>query len=473
MYREAIIEATRQAAAYLDATEARPVARPGDHRELRDRLGGPLPEAPEPAEAVVRALAEGVNAALVNSVGPRYFGFVVGGVVPAALAADWLTSTWDQNAGMFATSPAAAQAETVVAGWLLELLGLPPTASVGLVTGGQMANFTGLLAARDELWRRVGWDIEQDGASRAPPLRVLVGDEAHATIYTALRFLGIGRRQIEVVPVDGQGRMRADQLRARLAVEGFGPGARPTLVCAQAGNVNTGAFDPLSEIAEATRRHGAWLHVDGAFGLWAACHPEKRALVTGLEAADSWATDGHKWLNVPYDSGIAIVRDPQAHRRALAKTPAAYLVKGDGFPDRRDGMDFTPEASRRARAFPLYAGLRSLGRQGVVELVERCCLLARRLAERLLEIPGARILNEVVLNQVLLALQPPPGVEPGPYTGRVLARVQEDGTCWVGPTVWQGHHAVRVSISNWRTRAEDVDRAAAAIAAAAAAELGS
>jgi glutamate/tyrosine decarboxylase-like PLP-dependent enzyme len=458
MYRPALEEALRQAIRYLESVGERPVMTPGPHEETQSRLGGAMPERGQDAEAVVRELAAGVDAALVATSGPRYFGFVVGGTAPAALAADWLAAAWDQNAGLCVMSPGAAIVESIVAGWLLELFGLPSSASVGLVTGCQMANFTALAAARTAVLSRAGWDLQERGLADAPPIRVLVGAEAHATIYTALRFLGIGRRQVHLVPADGQGRMRADALRAALEAMPAGP----TIVCAQAGNVNTGAFDPMLAIVEAARKHDAWVHVDGAFGLWAAVQPEKRRLLEGFEGADSWATDGHKWLNVPYDSGIVVVRDAQAHRDGIGNTAAAYLVNAD--PGQRDGQDWAPESSRRARAFPMYAALRSLGREGVAALVDGTCQLARRMAERL-SVAGFRVLNEVVLNQVLLALGPADaGDDPAGRTATLIAEVQREGECWVGPTVWQGHSAIRISVSCWRTTADDIDRAASAIA---------
>jgi glutamate/tyrosine decarboxylase-like PLP-dependent enzyme len=460
MDRTALEEAFLQATRYLEGLGERPVARPGGGAQVLARLGGAMPEAGQEPAAVVRELALAVDEALVATSGPRYFGFVVGGTLPAALAADWLCSAWDQNAGLHVTSPAAAMVESIVAGWLLDLLGLPASASVGLVTGCQMASFTGLCAARDQVLRAHGWDVHQDGLASAPPLRVLVGAEAHATIYTALRLLGVGLRQVEVVPVDGQGRMQAGALADRLAA---GP-ERPTIVCAQAGNVNTGAFDPMTEIAAAAHARGAWVHLDGAFGLWAACHPERRALLAGYQEADSWATDGHKWLNVPYDCGIVIVRSAEAHRRAIANSAAAYLVSGQGA--ERDGQDWAPESSRRARAFPLYAALRSLGRGGIADLVDRCCRLAARMAARMSEIPGARVLNDPVLNQVLVEVG---GAE---TTARILERLQQEGTCWAGPTRWQGHHAIRISVSGWATTGADIDRAATALTSAVAAERG-
>jgi glutamate/tyrosine decarboxylase-like PLP-dependent enzyme len=464
MYRAALAEALAHATGFLDGIAERPVARPGPHDELVARLGGPMPEVGQEAAAVVRDLAVAADPALIASGGGRYFGFVIGGALPAALAADWLTSAWDQNAGLHIASPAAALVESIVAEWLLDVLGLPPTASVGLVTGCQMANFTGLAAGRDEVLRRHGWDLAGQGMHGAPPITILAGAEAHATIHTAVRMLGMGRSQVQAIPADGQGRMRADAVAERLEAGAAGP----TIICAQAGNVNTGAFDPIAEIVRAAQPHGAWVHVDGAFGLWAAVDPQRRALLlSGFETADSWATDGHKWLNVPYDSGIIIVRSPAAHRQAVANTAAAYLVPGTG--RERDGQDWVPESSRRARAFPLYAALRSLGRQGLAALVDRCCALAARMADHLRRIPGARVLNDVVLNQVLLAL--PPREDAPSFTSRVIARIVADGTCWVGPTVWQGQHAIRVSVVSWRTTAEDIDRSAAAIARAIGAEL--
>ena len=461
MYRAALEPAFQHALGYLDGIDDRKVAQPGSHDQLQQLLGGPLPDlGQEPAE-IVATLARAVDPALVATGGPRYFGFVAGGTLPAAMAADWLTSAWDQNAGLHAMSPAAAQVEGIVAGWIKQLLGLPETASVGLVTGCQMANFTGLAAARGEVLRQKGWDLEAQGLSGAPPIHVLVGAEAHATIFTALRLLGIGRQQITAVPADDQGRMRAEALAERLAASV----GRPTIVCAQAGNVNSGAFDPMAEIAAAAHAHGAWLHIDGAFGLWAACHPDRRRLLEGHHLADSWATDGHKWLNVPYDSGIAIVRDPGAHRRAVANTPAAYLMAAA--PGQRDGQDWVPESSRRARGFALYAGLRSLGRQGVVELIDRTCGLAVQMAERLGQLPGVTVLNQVVLNQVLLAVRPSAAQDsPQALIARLVEGIARDGTCWAGSTLWQGHHALRLSLSGWRMTAPQIDRATAAIAAA-------
>jgi glutamate/tyrosine decarboxylase-like PLP-dependent enzyme len=394
----------------------------------------------------------------VATAGPRYFGFVVGGSLPAALAADWLAAAWDQNAGLFVLGPAAATVEDVAAGWLTELLGLPATASCGFVTGGLGANFGGLAAARNHVLARAGWDVERDGLLGAPPVEVVVGAERHVTIDVALRYLGLGSGRLRVVPADDQGRMDPAALGEVLAaVEG------PTIVCAQAGNVNTGAFDPLAAICAAGHDHGAWVHVDGAFGLWAGASPALRHLVAGVEQADSWATDAHKWLNVPYDSGLVFVAHPQAHRAAFAKV-ASYLTPGQG--GERDPDGFVPEGSRRARGFPVWAALRSLGRSGVAELVERCCGHARRFADALAAADGVEVLNEVVLNQVLVRFADPGGDHDG-RTREVIRRVQADGTLWLGGTIWQGMAAMRISVSNWSTTTDDVDRSVAAILAAA------
>jgi glutamate/tyrosine decarboxylase-like PLP-dependent enzyme len=450
------------ASRFLEGLRARPVRPQAELAELRAALAGPLPEAGLDPTRVVDELALAAEPGLVASAGPRYFGFVIGGGLPAALAADWLASAWDQDAGLYACGPSAAIVEDVAAGWLLELLGLPSGCSVGFVTGGQMANYTGLIAGRHAVLKRAGWNVEEDGLAGAPPVHLVVGAEAHVTIVTSLRMLGLGSRQVKRVEADAQGRMRPDALRKVLA---SCPG--PTLVCAQAGNVNSGAFDPFEEITDVARGHGAWLHVDGAFGLWAAASPERRHLLRGVEAADSWATDAHKWLNVPYDSGIAIVKDPAAHRAPFAAT-ASYLVQTRGA--ERDPQEFVPEFSRRARGFTVYAALRSLGRRGVADLVDRCCGLARRMADRLGAAPGVRILNEVELNQVMVRFDPPGGGDADAFTRAVIARVQREGTCWLGGTRWHEQQAMRVSVCNWSTTNEDIDRSADAILAAARAE---
>jgi glutamate/tyrosine decarboxylase-like PLP-dependent enzyme len=444
------------AAGFLDRLPDRPVWPPVDLHELRQALGGPLRDQGEDPRSVIEALASDAEQGLVGSAGPRYFGFVVGGGVPAALAADWLASAWDQNAGLYALSPAAAVVEEVAAAWLVDVFGLPAGSSVGFVTGATMANFTALAAGRHAVLARTGWNVEEAGLFGAPPIAVVVGEEAHVTIFASLQMLGLGRTRVHRVAADEQGRMRAGALREMLAgIDG------PTLVCAQAGNVNTGAFDPLTEIVAAVReRPNAWLHVDGAFGLWAAAVPELRDRVAGLAGADSWTTDAHKWLNVPYDSGIVIVRDAAAHHAAMA-LGAAYYVETVG--GERDGYNWVPESSRRARGFAIYAALRSLGRGGLAEMIDRCCALARRMADDLRDADGVTILNDVVLNQVLVRFEPPGGGDADAFTRAVIAAVQADGTCWLGGTTWHGLAAMRISVSNWRTTEADADLSVAAI----------
>jgi glutamate/tyrosine decarboxylase-like PLP-dependent enzyme len=448
--RELFRQAADHAADFLETLETRPVRDHADVEELYASLGGPLPENGLDDRAVLAALVEASDPGLVASQSGRYFGFVVGGSLPAATAADWLATAWDVNAGGWALGGAAMVVEEVARGWIAELLGLPSGVSAGFVTGCQMAHVTALAAARHHVLARVGWDVAADGLAGAPRLRVVVGEKRHVTVDRAVRLLGIGASSLVVVPADDQGRMRVEEL-PDLA-------GGPTIVCGKAGEVNTGSIDDLEAIADAAEGTGAWFHVDGAFGLWAAASPQLRHLVRGVERADSWATDCHKWLNVPYDSGIAFCAHPDAHRQAMRVT-ASYLVLQED-PLRRDALDWGPEFSRRARGFAVYAALRSLGRKGVADLVERCCSHARLFAE-LLEASGATILNEVVLNQVLVRFAD------GETTREVIRRVQEDGTCWLGGTEWQGEHAMRISVSNWRTTREDVERSAAAILAAA------
>jgi glutamate/tyrosine decarboxylase-like PLP-dependent enzyme len=424
--------AAEHADAWVESLAERPVVLPFDDAALRLAL----PEAGTDAATIVDELVAAAADGLVASGGGRYFGFVTGGALPAAAAADMLAVAWDQNAGLAVMSPAAAVCEEVAGGWVLELLGLPATASFAFTTGAQMANVTCLAAARHAVLARAGWDVGRDGLAGAPPLRVVVGAERHVTIDRALRLLGIGSRSLDVLPADEQG---------RLVPDGLVLDERPTIVCAQAGNVNTGAFDPLERVADALAG-GAWLHVDGAFGLWAAAAPRFRHLVAGVERADSWTSDGHKWLNVPYDCGFAAVADPDAHRAALALS-AAYLQPGA----LRDAFDWTPEASRRARGFAVYAAVRELGRRGVAELVERCCDHARLFAD-LLAAGGMEILGEVVLNQVLVRAD-----------AALVERVQASGELWAGGTQWRGEHAMRISVSGWQTTRADVERAAAAV----------
>ena len=449
--RELLRQTAELAADYLDTLESRPVFPEVSPEQLREALGGPLPEEPLPAEQVVVELAAGAEPGVVATGSGRYFGFVIGGALPAALAADWLASAWDQNAGLYVGGPSASVVEEVTREWLVDLLGLPAGASVGFVTGTQMAHVTGLAAARWHVLDAVGWDVGERGLVGAPPLRVLAGEKRHATIDRALRLLGLGVP--ETVAADAQGRLVPRALREALAGQG------PTIVCAQAGEVNTGSFDPLPEIADACKETGAWLHVDGAFGIWAAVSPRLRHLVAGVECADSWTTDAHKWLNVPYDSGIVLCRHPESHRAAMTAA-ASYLIQDAGEQRVRDELDWVPEFSRRARGFAVYAALRSLGRRGLVELVERCCDAAARFAERLTGVDGVEVLNEVVLNQVLFRFAT------DEQTDATLARVQREGRVWTSGTSWDGRKAIRVSVSNWQTGDEEIDLAVAAFAQA-------
>jgi glutamate/tyrosine decarboxylase-like PLP-dependent enzyme len=451
--RDLLHETADFAADFLDSLGERPVFPQVELADLRARLGGPVPEGPSDASGVIGELAEVASASAVAIPSGRYFGFVIGGALPASLAADWLTSVWDQNAGLYVGGPAAAVVEEVAGAWLAELLGLPRDASFALVTGTQMAHATALAAARHHVLATQGWDVERDGLAGAPRITVLAGAKRHTTVDRALRLVGLGTGSVVEIAADDQGRMRADVLRAAL------PGDGPTIICAQAGEVNTGAFDPFEEIAHAAAEAGAWLHVDGAFGLWAAASPQLAHLTAGAERADSWAVDGHKWLNVPYDSGIVFCANAASHRAAMSTT-AEYLIQA--VPGAaRDQMDWTPEFSRRARGFSVYAAIRSLGRSGIAELVERCCAHARRLAEGISSVPGAEVLNDVVLNQVLFRF------ESDERTADILRAVQEGGVAWMSGTTWNGRGAIRLSVSNWSTSDDDVERTVAEFARAA------
>ncbi|MBA8826190.1 glutamate/tyrosine decarboxylase-like PLP-dependent enzyme [Saccharopolyspora lacisalsi] len=441
--RDLLTSTAEIALRYLETAGERPVAREVSLERLVEELGGPLPAAPTDPAEVIDLLDRGADPGLVVTSAGHYFGFVEGGVLPAALAADWLASAWDQNPAFFALSPAAAAVEEVCRGWLCELLGLPETASAGFTTGAQMANFTGLAVGLRRVLAAAGWDVDSDGLFGAPEVTVVVGEQRHATVDRALRLLGLGSRHLVAVPTDDQGRMRASALHDVL-------GGGPTLVCAQAGNVNTGAFDPLREICELAHERHAWVHVDGAFGLWAAASPSSRHLVDGVELADSWATDAHKWLNVPYDCGIVLCAHPDSHRAAMTLS-ASYLARSGS----RDGADWTPESSRRARALPVWAALRGLGRTGVSDLVERSCAQARRFAEILSGVDGVTVLNEVVLNQVLVRVG-----DDDERTRAVAAAVQSGGAIWLGTTVWRGEVALRISVCDHAT-----DDAAVTVAA--------
>ncbi|MDX1508562.1 MAG: pyridoxal-dependent decarboxylase [Woeseiaceae bacterium] len=431
-------DAAVRGARYLENIGEQRVAPDAEALEQLNHFIEPLSDDGVDDAAVLRMLDELGSPATVAMAGPRYFGFVIGGALPATVACNWLAGAWDQNVGALTMAPAASVVEQVALDWLKDLLGLPETAEAGFVTGATVANFTALAAARNKVYADVGWNVEADGLFGAPPVTVIVGDEVHPSASKALGMLGFGRDRVTRVPVDGQGRMIASELPD---IDG------PTIVCTQAGNVNTGAFDPIGAICERVRPQGAWVHVDGAFGLWAAASPSLRHLVDGIGNADSWASDAHKWLNVPYDSGLAFVRHAEFLKSAMAVS-ASYLASGSG---NRDPADFTPELSRRGRGIEIWAALKSLGRNGVVELVDRCCAHARRFAAGF-EAAGFEILNDVVLNQVLVKF----GDEA--RTRAIIEAIQNDGTCWCGVTVWQGHTAMRISVSNWSTTIADVDR---------------
>ncbi len=449
--RELLRRTAELAADFLDTLDERPVFPLMPVEYLGAQLAVPLPDAPTDPLEVVETLARELDSGVVASAGARYFGFVTGGALPAALAADWLTSAWDQNTGLYAGGPAASSAEQVAGMWVKEILSLPGDASFAFVTGCQMAHVTCLAAARHDVLARVGWDIVEHGLWSAPRITVVAGAMRHVTVDRALRLLGLGTGSVVEVAADDQGRMRADALADTLTSL---PG--PLIVCAQAGEVNTGSFDPLLEIVELSHRAGAWLHVDGAFGLWAAASSTLRGLVEGVERADSWAFDAHKWLNVPYDCGVAVCAHPDAHRAAMAITASYLRATGED----RNPADWTPEASRRPRGLTVYAALRSLGRHGVADLVDRCCAHARRFAAGVSELPGCEVLNEVVLNQVLFRFAD------DKTTKAALESVQRSGEAWMGGTTWNGRAAIRLSVSNWRTTEDDIDRTLSAFAKA-------
>jgi glutamate/tyrosine decarboxylase-like PLP-dependent enzyme len=448
-----LLRAAGLAVDYLQRVPDLPVREQATLDELRAALRLPLNDAPIDPQVVVEELVEAAEPGVVQIQSPRYFGFVIGGSVDAAIAADWLTTAWDQNAGGYPCGPSAAVVEEAVGEWIVDLLGLPASSGVGLTTGCQMAHFACLAAARNRKLAEAGWDVDADGLFGAPPLRVIAGAHAHATVWGALRMLGLGAGRAESVEADDQGRMLPGPL-ARTLREGEGP----AIVIAQAGEVNTGAMDPFGPIADACHDYGAWLHVDGAFGLWAAASPRLRDQVAGVERADSWATDGHKWLNVPYDTGFAIVRDPEAQRAALSSFSGASYIPPAAHGERYNS-DWVPEFSRRARGFPVYAAIRSLGRQGIAEIVERDCRCAQLMASLLAETDGAEILNEVTLNQVLVRFTR----DGKNVSDDVMHAIQDEGTCWVSGSVWNGEPVVRISVTNWRTTEDDIRRSAAAI----------
>jgi glutamate/tyrosine decarboxylase-like PLP-dependent enzyme len=442
--RELLQRTADLAADFLETLDTRPVPARASYSAMREAFSAPLPDDAVEPLATIEELAIGAEPGLTAMQSGRFFAFVIGGMLPAALAADWLATAWDQNTGLAEPTPATAAIEEVAGRWVVDLLGLPPHSSFAFVTGCQMAHVTALAAARHQVYATGGWDLREQGLAGVPPLQVVLCESRHITVIRALRLLGMGREQEVVVPADDQGRMRADLLPGLLD-EG-----RPTIVCAQAGEINTGAFDDLAAVVDAAHEAGAWVHVDGAFGLWAAVTPTLRHLLAGNEGADSWATDAHKWLNVPYDCGIALCAHPEAHAAAL-EYAAPYIDIADR-EVARDPMAFSPEFSRRARGVPVYAALRSLGRSGLTELIERCCAHARAIAAGLAELPGCVILNDVVLNQVLLRF------ESDEITQAILADVQADGDVYPSHGTWQGRPAIRVSVCSWRTNERDVER---------------
>jgi glutamate/tyrosine decarboxylase-like PLP-dependent enzyme len=449
-YAAALDRASHHAREWLASMPDRPIPPRATADELRKGLAGPLPNGPSDPAEVVNLLAELVEPGLMAMPSGRFFGWVIGGALPAALAADWLTAAWDQNTGMRYATPGTAAVEEAAGGWLLDLLGLPAEADVGFVTGGTMANFSGLAAARQSVLTQAGWDLDRFGLTGAPRVRVLVGEERHGTVDLALRYLGLGAPT--TVAADSQGRMRLDALADELAI-----GTGPTIVCLQAGNLHSGSFDPIGEAIAAAHDHGAWVHVDGAFGLWAAASQQLRHLLDGCDRADSWATDAHKTLNVPYDCGVVAVKHPQALRDVLGMR-TSYLVRDVG---PGDPLEKAPELSRRARGVPVWAALRSLGRSGVADLVDRLAGHARSLADGIAAIPGASVLNDVVYTQVCVAF------ESDERTKEVTARLLSDGTAWMSGSRWQDRDVMRVSVSNWSTDADDVAASVEAVRRAA------
>jgi glutamate/tyrosine decarboxylase-like PLP-dependent enzyme len=437
-YQEVLTDAAVRARNYLRMIRDRHVGVPQEALEKLPSLGGPMPAHGQDPHEIIQLLDEIGSPATMASMGPRMFGGVIGGAFPTAVAAHWLADAWDQNACLFDFAPVAAYLEDVVLGWLLDLFGLPPASGGAFVTGTQMADVTALAAARYDLLRKVGWNLQHDGLFGAPPVEVIVGEEVHATMVKALRLLGFGNAQVRTVATDAQGRMKAAEIPR---VSG------PVIICVQVGNVNTGACDPVGKVCDIAREMDAWVHVDGAFGLWAAVSPARRHLLEGIDKADSWATDAHKWLNVPQDSGIAIVREPRTLQAAMAITAAYYPEPAA----KREPMQWGPESSRRARAVEIWATLRFLGRDGVIDLIERTCGHAARFAEGL-RAAEYEVLNDIVLNQVLVSF----GQDS--VTDSVIGDIQEEGTCWCGGTEWKGKKAMRISVSSWMTTESDVER---------------
>ena len=450
------------AVSFLDGLDRKPVSEVVDLADLRNRLGRPLADKPSPPDSVIAELARDVDGGIVRSAGGRFFGWVIGGGLPTAIAADWLTSVWDQNAVLYGAGPAAAVVEEVVGKWIKEILGLPADAGFALVTGTQMAHFTCLAAARHAVLERCGWDVEQKGLFGAPRIRILCSDQRHGSIERAVRYLGLGQAHIVNLSTDSMNRITLDSLQQALGRESFSP----AIVVLQAGDISTGAFDDFENMIPMAKRQSAWVHVDGAFGLWAGASPRYRHLLKGVELADSWTTDAHKWLNVPFDCGFAFVASPKAHRDSMSYR-AAYLTHDE---HARDQMDWTPEWSRRARGFPSYAALRQLGRSGLANLIERSCDYAQSLVRELAKLPGVAVLCEPVLNQALVRFEDPrpnaSSVDHDRRTDSIISAVVASGEAFFTATTWKGIRAMRVSVCNWRTTPSDIKRTVAAFAKA-------
>jgi len=462
LYRKSLEASLANALSHLNSLDRNSVGATADLHSLRSRLAKPLANEGVAPEEVIRELVRDVEGGIIGSAGGRFFAWVIGGSIPAALAADWLTSAWDQNAGLYATAPAAALVEEIAGNWLKEILGLPMEASFAFVTGCQMAHATCLAAARHALLAKRGWNVEQRGLFGAPPIRILTSDQRHGTFERAVRLLGLGLSQITLIPSDPQSALRAEDLQRALEADQVAP----TLVLLQAGDVNTGAYDSFETLIPIAKRFGAWVHVDGAFGLWAAASPRYRHLLKGVDGADSWATDGHKWLNVPYDCGYAFVRDAEPHTASMSHRES-YLIHAA---EARDQMDWNPEWSRRARGFPTYAALRQLGRDGVAALVDSCCRHAHSLVTRIGQLPGAEILAVPIINQGLVRfVDTKPGASEADHdrrTDQVIAAINASGEAFFGGTTWRGRRAMRVSVSGWQTTDEDVERVVKAAAGA-------